>query len=188
MALRKIACLGHPLLRESAEPITPAELRARSTQTLIEDAIETMRDADGASISAPQIHVSKQIILVEVNPVNPRYADKPAVPLTVIANPRVISHGDELEDGWEECLSLPNLHGRVPRWTRLTAAGVDRDGNVMEIEAEGFFARLIQHAIDHLHGHLFVDRIPDLITLTYQHEYQKYWRKERAGSVRLRRG
>lgn len=178
MALRKIARLGHPLLRDNAEPITPLELQAQSTQRLIDDMLETMRDAGGVSITAPQMHVSKQIIIIEVDPVKPRYANKPAVPLTMIVNPRIISHGDELEDGWEECLSLPDLRGRVPRWTRLKAAGVDRDGNAVEIEAEGFFARILQHAIDHLHGHVFVDRITDLITLTYQHEYEEYWRTE----------
>jgi peptide deformylase len=173
--LLKIARLGHPVIRCGTEPVAPEELCSHATQQLIEDMVETMRDANGVGIAAPQIYVPKQIIVIEVASLNPRYPGQPEVPLTVIINRQIVSHSPETEEGWEGCLSVPDLRGLVPRWRSLKMTGLDRQGDPVEIEAEGFFARVIQHEVDHLNGRVFLDRLPDLSTLTHLSEFQKYW-------------
>jgi peptide deformylase len=173
--LLKIARLGHPAIRAGTEPVTQDELRSDAIQQLIDDMIETMQDANGVGIAAPQVHVPKQIIVIEVPALNPRYPGQPEVPLTVIVNPQIASHTSETEDEWEGCLSVPDLRGRVPRWRSLKLSGLDRQGNPVDIEVEGFFARVIQHEVDHLNGRVFLDRLPDLSSLTYLQEFQRYW-------------
>lgn len=175
MPLLKIARLGHPRIRSGAEPVAYEELRRPETQRLIDDLVVTMRDAMGVGIAAPQVHVSKQIIAIEVSPENPRYPRQTPIPLTIIVNPSLIEHGDETENGWEGCLSVPDLRGMVPRWKRVKVKGLDRHGQPVQFEAEGFFARVFQHEIDHLKGMVFMDRLPDLQTLTHVLEYEKYW-------------
>jgi peptide deformylase len=173
--LLKIARLGHPVIRRGAEPLSEAELHSQDIQILIDDMVETMRDADGVGIAAPQVHVAKRIIVIEVPPLNSRYPGQPQVPLTIIINPEIASHSSETQEGWEGCLSVPELRGRVPRWSALKLSGLDRDGNRVDIEAEDFFARVIQHEVDHLNGRVFIDRLPDLSTLTHLREFQRYW-------------
>ena len=175
MTLLKIARLGHPAIRDGAKSVTDAELHAQGTQRLIDDMVDTMRDADGVGIAAPQVHVAKRIIVVEVSPDNPRYLKRDPIPLTVIVNPQILSKSAEQEEGWEGCLSVPDLRGLVPRAYSVELAGVDRYGDELHLRASGFFARVIQHEVDHLDGHIFMDRLPDLATLTHLREYQKYW-------------
>lgn len=175
MALLKIARLGHPVIRDGAEPVTDAELRTQGTQRLIDDMVNTMRDADGVGIAAPQVHVAKSIIIVEVSANNPRYPKQDPIPLTVIVNPQILSQSAEQEEGWEGCLSVPDLRGLVPRAYSVELAGIDQHGDELHIRASGFFARVIQHEIDHLQGRVFIDRLPDMSTLTHLREYQKYW-------------
>lgn len=139
--------------------------------------VETMRDADGVGIAAPQVHVSKQIIEIEVSPDNPRYPNHPAVPLMVLLNPMITDHAETMEEGWEGCLSVPDLRGLVPRWTRVKISGFDRQEQAVELEAEGFFARVSQHEVDHLNGKVFLDRLPDLKTLTHLREYEQFWKR-----------
>ena len=139
--------------------------------------VETMRDAHGVGIAAPQVHVSKQIIVIEVSPENPRYPNQAAVPLTVLLNPTITEHEESTEEGWEGCLSVPDLRGLVPRWTRVKVSGLDRHGQAVEVDAEGFFARVIQHEVDHLNGKVFLDRLPDLNTLTHLREYEQFWKR-----------
>ena len=129
----------------------------------------------GVGIAAPQVHTPHQVIVIEVNPQNPRYPGYPEVPLTILLNPQIMSHSSEIEDDWEGCLSVPDLRGRVPRWSSLRLQGLDRQGHPIELNAKGFFARVIQHEMDHLNGQVFLDRLPDLSSLTYLREYQQYW-------------
>ena len=176
MSLLKITRLGHPKIRQGTDPVSSEELQTQEIQRLIDDMVETMRDAHGVGIAAPQVHVSKQIIVIEVSPENPRYPNQPAVPLTVLINPAIMDHTETTEDGWEGCLSVPDLRGLVPRWTRVKINGLDRGGQAVQVEAEGFFARVIQHEVDHLNGRVFLDRLPDLKTLTHLREYEQFWK------------
>ena len=175
MALLQIARLGHPVIRAGAELVTDGELRSSQLQTLVADMIDSMRDADGVGIAAPQVHVAKKIIVIEVSPNNPRYPDQECVPLTVIVNPRILSQSIEEQEGWEGCLSVPDLRARVSRAYSVELAGVDLNGDEVHIRASGFFARVIQHEVDHLQGRVFLDRLPDLSTLTHLREYSKFW-------------
>ena len=175
MTLLKIARLGHPVIRDGAVSVTDTELQAQGTQRLIDDMVDTMRDADGVGIAAPQVHVAKRIIVVEVSADNPRYPNQDPIPLTVIVNPQILSQSAEQEEGWEGCLSVPDLRGLVPRAYSVELEGIDRYGDELHLRASGFFARVIQHEVDHLDGHIFMDRLPDLSTLTHLREYQKYW-------------
>jgi peptide deformylase len=173
--LLKIARLGHPVIRQVAEPVGIEELRSLSIRDLIDDMVETMRDADGVGLAGPQVHVAKRIVVMEVSPASPRYPGRPSVPLTIIVNPAIVSHSQDTDEGWEGCLSVPDLRGRVPRWSAVEVVGTDRHGAPLRIETSGFFARVLQHELDHLDGRVYLDRLPDLSTLTHLREFARYW-------------
>jgi peptide deformylase len=174
MAILKVARLGHPVLRQPAEPVPVAKIRSPEIQRLIDDMIETMREYNGAGLAATQVHVPRQICVIEVNG-NPRYPDAAEVPLTVLVNPRVTPMTEEMEEGWEGCLSVPDMRGMVPRATAVRLEAYDRDGQKIDLVAKDFFARVIQHETDHLHGIVYLDRMRDLSTLTHLAEWNKYW-------------
>lgn len=172
----EIARLGHPKIRRETSPVSVGDLQSPETQRWIDDMVETMRHANGVGIAAPQVQVSTQIIAIEVSSQNPRYPNQVAVPLTVLINPKIIEHAQETDNAWEGCLSVPDLRGLVPRWTWVKVEALDRHGNGVEFKAEGFHARVVQHEVDHLHGKVFLDRLPDLATLTHLKEYEQYWK------------
>jgi peptide deformylase len=174
MSILKVARLGHPVLRRVAEPVSEKELRSESTILLMTDMVETMREYDGVGLAADQVHVSKQIAVLEVAD-NPRYPEKPAVPLTVLINPLITPLTEELEEDWEGCLSIPDLRGRVPRYKSIKVQTLDRKGAPLEFVATGFHARVIQHEWDHLHGKVYLDRMSDLSTLCFLSEFSRYW-------------
>lgn len=173
MSILKVARLGHPVIRKAAEPLVLEELRSEKTQTLIDDMIETMRGYDGVGLAAPQIHVSKQIAVMEVNR-NPRYPDMPRIPLTVLVNPRIMSRSKKIEEGWEGCLSIPDLRGMVPRNQSLVCEAWDRTGKSVRLEANDFFARVIQHEWDHLQGNVYLDRMTHLRSLSHLAEFSRF--------------
>ncbi|MBI3827292.1 MAG: peptide deformylase [Candidatus Rokubacteria bacterium] len=173
MAILKIARLGHPILRRRAEPIPVAEIRSSEVQRLIDDMIETMREYDGAGLAANQVHTLTQVAVIEVLE-NPRYPEAPVVPLTVVINPVVTALAEEMEDGWEGCLSVPDMRGMVPRHTAVRLECHDRDGLPVSLVAKDFFARVIQHETDHLNGIVYLDRMRDLSTLAHIAEWQRY--------------
>jgi peptide deformylase len=184
VAIRKIAQLGEPLLRERSKTVSLDELPSERLQALIDDMIETMRDADGAGLAAPQVYESLRIAVIEVNE-NPRYPTFPAVPLTVLVNPVVTAEvppgdlaGEDAVEMFEGCLSVPGVRGRVrrPRRVRVTAHG--RKGEKVELVWEGVRAAIVQHELDHLDGVLFVDRA-DPRSLTFLREYERYVPLER---------
>ncbi len=175
MALLKIARLGHPVLRQLATPVEESEIKSAAFSRFVDDMIDTMRESDGVGLAAPQVYASKRLAIVEVKGPHPRYPDQPEVPLTVLVNPQIVSHSTEMEEDWEGCLSIPDLRGRVPRWQSLSVRALDRRGGPIELNASGFFARVIQHEIDHLDGVMFLDRMKDFSTLTHLREFQKYW-------------
>jgi peptide deformylase len=158
MAIRPVLKMGHPILRQVAMPITQfgAELRA-----LLTDMEDTMRELHGAGIAAPQIGVSQRVVIFEVKE-NPRYPHVAPVPYTVLINPELTPLGEEAEEGWEGCLSVPGMRGLVPRFRRLRYRGVDQKGVPLDRTVEGFHARVVQHEVDHLDGILYPQRIRDL--------------------------
>ena len=174
MAILKVARLGHPVLRRPASPVPAEEVRTPEIQRLIDDMIETMREYDGAGLAANQVHTLKQIAVIEVLE-NPRYPDAPQVPLTVVINPVVTPLSEELEEGWEGCLSVPDMRGLVPRHTAVRLQCLDRAGQPVDVVAKEFFARVIQHETDHLNGVVYLDRMPDLSTLSHIAEWNKHW-------------
>jgi peptide deformylase len=174
MAILKVARLGHPVLRQPARPLAPELIRSAEIQRLIDDMIETMREYDGAGLAANQVHTPLQIAVIEVLG-NPRYPDAPEVPLTVLVNPVVTPLGEELEEGWEGCLSVPEMRGMVPRHTAVRLQCFDRDGQSVDLDAKDFFARVIQHETDHLNGIVYLDRMRDLSTLSHIAEWNKHW-------------
>ena len=177
MALRKIAVIGHPILRQPARELTRGELASAQTQQLVTDMIDTMRDASGAGIAANQVHEPVRLCVIEVDK-NPRYPYKPDWPLTVLVNPRVEARTDETFLNFEGCLSVPNLRGQVPRFTVVRVRAWDRLGHDVDFEVKGLTAGTFQHEIDHLDGKLFVDRVADTRTLCTWAEYERFHRDE----------
>jgi peptide deformylase len=174
MAILKVARLGHPVLRRRAEPVAPGDIPSAHVQQLIDDMIETMHEYDGAGLAANQVHVLRQIAVIEVGK-NPRYPDAPEIPLTVVINPVVTPLTEETEEGWEGCLSVPDMRGVVPRYTAVRLECLDREGKPVNLVAKEFFARVIQHETDHLNGIVYVDRIRDMRTFSHFAEWQRYW-------------
>jgi len=170
----KAARIGNPIIRSAAKPVPSSEIATPETQRLIDDMIETMRDYDGVGIAAVQVHVEKQIATLEVKGSHPRYPDAKDIPLQILINPEIIEYGDELEEDWEGCLSVPGLRGRVPRSKEIRVRALDREGNHLEFTALDFHARIIQHECDHLNGRVYLDRMKDLTTLSYMEEFKRY--------------
>ena len=175
MAIRKIAQIGHPVLRQRAREITREELLAPPMQRFIDDLVETMRDANGAGLAAIQVYEPIRIAAVEVTD-NPRYPYKPRIPLTILVNPVLTPVGDDQFDNYEGCLSVPNLRGLVPRYTHLHVRAWDRHGNDIDEDVHGLKAGTYQHEVDHLDGTIFVDRVKDPRTLTTWTEFERYHR------------
>jgi peptide deformylase len=174
MAILKVARLGHPVLRKVSTPVSEDDIRSPETQRFIDDMIETMREYNGAGLAAPQVHTPKQIAVIEVLG-NPRYPEAPEIPLTVLINPVVTPLGETMSEGWEGCLSVPDMRGIVPRYPEVRLEALDRQGDRIDLKAVDFFARVIQHETDHLHGIVYVDRMRDLSTLTFIAEWNKHW-------------
>jgi peptide deformylase len=174
MAILKVARLGHPVLRQRARPVPVDEIQSAPVQRLIDDMIETMREYDGAGLAANQVHTLLQVAVIEVD-ANPRYPDAPAIPLTVVINPVVTPATEEHEDGWEGCLSVPDMRGVVSRLTAVRLECYDREANRVSVLAKDFFARVIQHETDHLNGIVYLDRMTDLKTLSHIAEWNKHW-------------
>jgi peptide deformylase len=158
MAIRPVLKMGHPLLRQIAPPV--ARFDAELSE-LVADMDDTMRAMSGAGIAAPQIGVSTRVVIFELQE-NPRYPDVTCVPYTVLVNPELTVLGDEQEEGWEGCLSVPGMRGLVPRFQRLRYRGFDQYGAPIDRTVTGFHARVVQHEVDHLDGILYPQRIRDL--------------------------
>jgi peptide deformylase len=159
MAIRDVLKMGDPRLLEPARPVE--DFASIELAQLIVDMHDTMRALDGAGLAAPQIGVGLQVVIFEVS-ANPRYPDAESVPYTVLINPRLTPLSDEVEAGWEGCLSVPGMRGLVPRHTRLRYQGLDPAGQPIDRSVSGFHARVVQHEVDHLHGILYPMRIRDL--------------------------
>lgn len=181
MAIRKIAQLGEPVLRQRARAVSPDELGGAHMQALIRDMIETMRDADGAGLAAPQIYESVSLVVIEVGR-NPRYPSVEPIPLTVLVNPQITplvsGTPDSLSEAesirvYEGCLSVAGVRGRVRRPRKVRVQAANALGEAVDFVWEGFRAAVVQHETDHLDGVLFVDRA-DPRTLTFSREYERH--------------
>jgi len=156
--IREVLRMGDARLLRVAKPVERFDTPA--LHALVDDMLDTMRHLSGAGLAAPQIGVDLRVVIFGVER-NPRYPDVDPVPLTVLCNPVITVLGDEMEEGWEGCLSVPGLRGVVPRYQRLRYAGFGVSGEAIEREASGFHARVVQHECDHLDGVLYPMRVRD---------------------------
>ncbi len=162
--IRTIVRMGEPVLLARAEPVehfATGELR-----DLVEDMFQTMEGAAGVGLAAPQVAVSKRVIVFGFDR-SARYPDAPAVPRTALFNPVIEPLSEELEDGWEGCLSIPGLRAVIPRYKRIRYTGWNAEGQRVDQVAEGFHARVVQHEVDHLDGILYPSRIKDFSTFGF---------------------
>ncbi len=162
--IREVLRMGDPRLLRVAQPV--AGFGKRELLGLVADMRETMDHLDGAGLAAPQIGVDLRVVIFGFE-VNPRYPQADAVPFTVLVNPVLTPLGDEMEEGWEGCLSVPGLRGWVPRYKRLRYQGFDEAGRAIDREVEGFHARVVQHEVDHLDGILYPMRVRDFSRFGY---------------------
>jgi peptide deformylase len=173
MSILKVARMGHPVLRQRAKPLDKAALRNPLTQKLIDDMIETMHEYHGVGLAAPQIHEGLRLFvaLLDEEP----GPDSDAV---AIINPEITPQGTDIQEGWEGCLSIPDIRGMVPRFRDIVVKALDRDGKPIELPLKNFAARVAQHETDHLDGVLFFDRMKSMESLTFLEEYSRYHAKD----------
>jgi len=176
MAIRKIATLGDPVLRVPARDLTVDELKSPKWQSFIDDLIETMQDADGAGLAAPQVFESVRIAVIEVKGNNPRYPYKPPIALTVIVNPKITAVGNETFDNYEGCLSVPDMRGLLKRHAHIRVQYLDREGRAHDVEKKGVTAGTFQHECDHLDGKIFVDHVTDPSTFSTWKNWERHHR------------
>ena len=174
MAILKTSILGNPILREKTRRLSVREIQSPEIQRLIDNMVDTMREYDGVGLAATQVHEDKSIVVIECVS-DPEKKSKGDIPLTILINPEYTPLTDEMAEGWEGCLSIPEIRGIVPRYKKVHIKAQDRKGKEFEFDGDEFFAVILQHEIDHLSGILFVDRMTDLSTLTFLKEFSRYW-------------
>jgi peptide deformylase len=168
MAIREIIRMGHPTLRRVARPLSVEELGSAGFRERVEDMVDTLHDAGGLGLAAPQINQSVRLAIIEIPGGTTRYGAIPPMPLTVFVNP-VIEILDPSSAGyWEGCLSVPGLRGFVERPQQIRVRALDIDGNTFELELSGFLATVFQHEFDHLDGRLYLDHIGDSRQLVFE--------------------
>ena len=173
MSILKVARMGHPVLRAKARALDKTEIKSAGVQQLVDDLVDTMYEYSGVGLAAPQVHESVRVFVAMLDPDG--RGEGGAV---VFINPEITIVGEATVEGWEGCLSIPEIRGRVPRAQKISVAAWDRQGKRFEIEASDFPARVIQHETDHLDGILFMDRMNSLDSLTFMDEYHRFWSKD----------
>jgi peptide deformylase len=171
MSLLKVARMGHPVLRKRARALDPAEVRGPALQKFIDDLVDTMIEYEGVGLAAPQVHEGVRIFVAGLEGEDGRMNVLPFV------NPTVTPLSTDKADDWEGCLSIPDIRGRVPRFTSIRVNALDRKGKPFEMELKDFAARVVQHETDHLDGVLFFDRMTGFESLTFLEEYGRYHRR-----------
>jgi len=161
--------MGHPVLRAKARTVDKLELKSQAVQQFIDSMIDTMHEYSGVGLAAPQVHESLRVFVAMLDADGRGEGDP-----VVFINPEITPIGDARVDGWEGCLSIPDIRGRVPRAQHIKVSALDRTGKRFELELEDFPARVVQHETDHLDGVLFFDRMKSFETLTYLDEYSRY--------------
>ena len=165
MTVRRVLKMGDPLIYRRAEEVR--EFGTPELDTLIQDMFDTMAALNGAGLAAPQIGVSRRVVIFEVQS-NPRYPEAEAVPRTILINPVLEPIGGEMDDGWEGCLSVPGLRGLVSRYKKLRYTGFDENGQPIDRTVSDFHARVVQHECDHLDGVLYPMRLKDIRLLGFE--------------------
>ncbi len=173
VSILKIAKLGHPVLLKKSSEIK--EFSTDSLKKIIYDMSETMIDYEGIGLAAPQVHLSKRVIIFR----NPDIEEKEKIKITPLINPTFKPIGDEKEDAWEGCLSIPGMQGLVSRFKKISYYGYDLEGNKFENVAEGLHARVVQHEIDHLDGILYTSRLADYKAFGFEKEIIEFWKNEK---------
>jgi peptide deformylase len=181
VAILKVARLGHPVLRRVPDPVPVKEIIRPETERLIDDMVETMHEYVGVGLAGPQVHVSRQIAVLECES-HPRYPEMPRIPLMVIINPVLTPLFEETNADWEGCLSIPDFRGVTPRYTAVRLEAYGRNGERIELVAKDFFARVLQHETDHLNGKVYLDRMRDFTTLSHLQEWSRHWLEQDRGA------
>ena len=165
--------MGHPVLRERTRPLDKSDIKSAALQKLIDDMIDTMHEYHGVGLAAPQVHEGLRLFvgLLDDDPDSKSEA-------AVIINPEIIPNGSAMEEGWEGCLSIPDIRGMVPRYTDIRVKALDRAGRPIELSLKNFPARVAQHETDHLDGVLFFDRMKSMQSLTFLEEYSRFHAKD----------
>jgi len=172
MSILKISRLGHPILLKKAKPIK--NISNPEVKRIIHDMTETMIDARGIGLAAPQVHISKQILIFR----NLDEDNENEIKITALINPKLIKISDETENEWEGCLSIPGMLGLVKRYKTIKYEGFDMEGNLIQKKAEGMDARVVQHEFDHLMGILYINRLADKNAYGYADEIEEYWKSK----------
>jgi len=168
MTIRPVLRMGDPQLLDISEPV---EFFDSELQELVTDMLDTMKELNGAGLAAPQVGVSLRVVIFGFEE-NPRYPDADAVPFTVLVNPTLTPIGEDMDEDWEGCLSVPGMRGLVPRYTQLRYQGFDLTGKPIDRTVEGFHARVVQHEVDHLDGILYPQRIRDMRQFGFNEELE----------------
>jgi len=174
MAVRKIIRMGHPTLRKPARRLEARELKSPEVGRLVNDMIDTLNDAGGIGLAAPQIDEPVRLAIIEIDGGQSRYGEIPAMPLTVFVNPTFEVVDPKAAGYWEGCLSVPGLRGWVERPQFVRVSYQDLNGKKHAIELKGFLATVFQHEFDHLDGKLYIDRMTDPTKLVFEEEYLRY--------------
>jgi peptide deformylase len=169
MSILKVARMGHPVLRAKARTVDKTELKNATVQQFIDSMIDTMYEYSGVGLAAPQVHESLRLFVAMLDADGRGEGDA-----VVVINPEITVIGDATVDGWEGCLSIPDIRGRVPRAQHVKLSALDRHGKRFELDLKDFPARVVQHEADHLDGVLFFDRMRSFESLTYLEEYSRY--------------
>ena len=177
MSILKVARLGHPVLRAKARPVDRAEMASPQFQRLIDDMLETMNEYAGIGLAGPQVHAGLRVFVagLKAGPIGDAITGSRDMPLIALVNPEITPIGTDIEEGWEGCLSIPDMRGKVPRAREILVRAFDRHGKRLEFRASDLPGRVIQHETDHLDGIVFFDRMRTFETLSFMDEYSKYW-------------
>jgi peptide deformylase len=173
MSILKVARMGHPVLRERARPLDKGDIKSAAIQKLIDDMIDTMHEYHGVGLAAPQVHEGVRLFVALLD-ADPDAKSEAAV----IINPEIVANASDIEEGWEGCLSIPDIRGLVPRYTDVRVKALDRTGRPIELSLKQFPARVAQHETDHLEGVLFFDRMTSFQSLTFLDEYSRFHSKD----------
>ncbi len=175
MAVRKVVRMGHPVLRQPAEPLDRAAIASEETRRLIVDMIDTLHDYGGIGLAAPQVAEPVRLAIVEIPESGSRYGEIPGMPLTIFINPTITVLDDSETQGfWEGCLSVPGLRGYVERPQHVRVDYLDIEGEEQSLTLTGFLATVFQHEFDHLDGKLYIDRLNDMRLLAFEEEFMRY--------------